>query len=936
MNSIFNIPTHLNIMQTSLQIPGWIKEGLPIWYEVRGRKKVEVDEYLPGIILQLQEDSFSAKISISPSSSEKIVKLNEIHLRTLNPQIVENLTDIPSLNDAELLHHLFLRYQKKLIYCYCGLSLIAINPYENIPHETSKTTFQIIADAYQNGTIKEARPHIWSVAALALHQASISGESQAICINGESGSGKTVATKLCLQFVSDLQKQIMQQFTRRNTLYSRKTILRNSILKETIDENEIEITKDDSGGDISERILACNPLLEAFGNAKTSRNDNSSRFGKYIKLFMDKDQDMKILGAVMENYLLEKTRVVKIDSQERTFHIFYAMCRFMEREKLMEYGLLQERQFNDVLRDKFSIFGQSDIYETSKIDDEEFYSDVVNSFQTLNFSEDMIDSIWRIVGAILFLQNVTVDSSAYIEGQKPCSILKDENWQKVINLLGVNEQSLEEGLTIRKIVVNNKEMRSVFAPSDVEDFVLILAKELYNNMFNWLFKKLNQELEGDIKKVSSSKQVSMGVLDIFGFEIFDNNSLEQLFINYANERLQGLYVEDTFKNECVLFENEGLGKYTDMITYSDNLPLIHSLDRAKGIPIGIFPLTDQYSKLKRTDNVLMDSLKGQFKSSEHVTFHKFKKEIFYVKHTARQVEYTITNFINKNQDEVSDGLITAIRSSKYLKICQIFNQGMSSRTVKIPSSKSINKSNQPEKFLAKKFVSNMDQLMTELKSGQCHFVRCIKPNEFKRANNWVNVLALRQIRYMGLLDSLKVRKNNYPNRFTFKEFYLKYQEIDTGKESGYTISELNNRIVDFSGLVKQVLDNCDRKPEEKDLLIGRTKVLINEEYFNYLGNQIKQKQILKTKNLKTISLFFKGQIIRKNITKFFIEKSNGLSLARDVLSSMQAKVEFKKFKKFLNLTYKMQNAFRIRKHYRIMSLRLYKTGFIMKVTKIIS
>ena len=934
MNTILNIPTHLNIMQNSLQIPGWIKEGLPIWYEVRGRKKLEVDEYLTGIILQIQEDSYSAKISISSSSSDKIVKLNEIHLRTIDPQIVENLTDIPSLNDAELLHHLFLRYQKKLIYCYCGLSLIAINPYENVPHETSQATFQIIAEAYQNGTIKQARPHIWSVAALALHQASLSGESQAICINGESGSGKTVTTKLCLQFVSDLQKTIIQQYTRRNTLYARKTILRNSVLKETIDESEMsgDNGMQTSEGDISERILACNPLLEAFGNAKTSRNDNSSRFGKYIKLFMDKEKDMKILGAVMENYLLEKTRVVKIDSQERTFHIFYAMCQYMERTKLVEYGLLEERQFNDVLRYKFSIFGQSDIYETSKIDDEEFYSDVVNSFKTLNFSEEMVDSIWRIIGAILFLQNVKVDSSTYVEGQKPCTILKDENWNKIISLLGVNEQALEEGLTVRKIVVNSKEMRSVFSPSDVEDFLLILAKELYNNMFNWLFLKLNQELEGDIKTVSKSRQVSMGVLDIFGFEIFDTNSLEQLFINYANERLQGLYVEDTFKNECVLFENEGLGRYTELITYTDNLPLINSLDRAKGIPIGIFPLTDQFSKLKRTDNVLMDSLKGQFKSSGHVTFHKFKKQIFYVKHTARQVEYTITDFINKNQDEVSDGIITAIRTSKYLDICKIFNLGMSSRNIQIPSSKSITKSTQNEKFLAKKFVSNMDQLMKELKSGQCHFVRCIKPNEFKRPNNWVSILALRQIRYMGLLDSLKVRKNNYPNRFTFKEFYLKYQEIDTGKESGYTISELENRIIDFSGLVKQVLDNCDRQPKEKDLLIGRSKVLINQDYFDYLGNQVKLKQMIKTEKLKTISLFFKGQIIRKNISKFFIEKSNGLALARDVLSSMRAKVEYKKFKKFLSLTYKMQSLFRIRKHYRIMSLRLFKTSFIMKVS----
>lgn len=911
-------------MQSSLQVPGWIKEGLPIWYEVRGRNKVEVDEYLPGIIRELNEDSFSAKISIPSSSSEKIVKLTEIHFRSLDAQIVENLTDIPSLNDAELLHHLHLRYQQRLIYCYCGLSLIAINPYENVPHETSQFTFRTIVDAYQQGNIQSARPHIWSVAAQALQQANLSGNDQAICINGESGAGKTVTTKLCLQFVSDLQVEIAKQVSRRQTLFARKSVLRNSVLQEKLGQNESK--------SISERILACNPLLEAFGNAKTSRNDNSSRFGKYIKLYMDRDADMSILGAEMENYLLEKTRVVKIDSQERTFHIFYAMCRFMDREQLVQYGLLNDREFPDVLRDRFSIFSQSDIFETPKVDDAEFYRDVVNSFDTLNFSPDLVDCIWRIVASILFLLNVQVDSSAYVEGAKPCLVVKDHSWKRVVDLLGVDGKLLEEGLTIRKITVNAKQMKKVFPPSEVSSYVLVLAKELYNNMFNWLFHKLNIELQGDIGQVADAQKVSLGVLDIFGFEIFDNNSLEQLFINYANERLQGLYVEDTFKNECRLFEEEGLGRFTELITYSDNLPLINSLDKTKGLPVGIFPLTDQYSKLKRTDQVLMDSLKGQFKASDHINFHKFKKNIFYVRHTARQVEYTINNFIEKNKDEVSQGIVEAIRSSEHKGILTIFNTGMKSANDPPANSTRPGKAVQPDKFLAKKFVTNMDKLMVELKSGDCHFVRCIKPNEFKKPNKWVSVLALRQIRYMGLLDSLKVRKNNYPNRFNFKEFYIKYQDLDVGAECTFSISELEARVVDFKPLVDRILENCDDQPQETDLLTGKSKVFVNQDYFEYLERQIKIKQQIKTEKLKTISLFFKGQLIRKNIQKFFVEKSNGLALSRDVLSSMQAKIDFKKFKKFLALVSKMQSAFRIRKEYRVASLRKFKAAFVMKVS----
>lgn len=920
-------------MENSLQIPSWVKDKQLIWYEIRGSSGAEVNEYLPGIIRQVQPDSFSVKVFNPSLSSEKILKINEVHFRTEDPQIVENLTDIPSLNDAELLHHLHLRYQKNQIYCFCGLSLIAINPYMNVPHETSQDTFREVVDAYQRGQTKNAKPHIWTVAAQALYQAGASKNSQAICINGESGAGKTVTTKLCLDFVSRLQDEIAEQASRRTTLFSRKTVLRNSVLKLKIDEDDLAGLDTEANANISERILACNPLLEAFGNAKTCRNDNSSRFGKYIKLYMDLQRDMRILGAVMENYLLEKTRVVQIDKQERTFHIFYAMCRFMDREKLQEYGLLEPREFPEALKDKFSIFSQSEIFETAKVDDKEFYEDVVSSFETLNFSGETIDAIWRVVGSILFLQNLHVNATVYVEGAQPCSILKDANWAKAVSLLGVDGKLLEEGLTVRKLIVNNKEMKKVFSPSEVKNYVRVLAKELYNNMFNWLFRKLNGELKGDIEKVPGTRKLSLGVLDIFGFEIFDNNSLEQLFINYANEKLQGLYVEDTFKNECLLFESEGLGEFTSMITYSDNLPLMQSLDNSKGVPIGVFPLTDQYSRLQRTDDVLMASLKSQFKASKHITFHKFKKDLFFVKHTARQVEYKITDFIEKNKDEVSAGLIEAIQSSKYMGVLTLFNLGMSTRQVSLRgSSRSVGSSKgATDKFLAKKFVGNMGELMAELKSGDCHFVRCIKPNEFKRANHWVSALALRQIRYMGLLDSLKVRKNNYPNRFGFKEFYVKYQDLDVGKESAYSISELETRVSDFRPLVDQVLESCERPPGKADLLIGRTKVLINQKYFEYLQSQVKVKQQIKIEKLGVISRFFKSQIVRQNIRQFFIETANGLALSRDVLSSMQAKIDYKKFKKFLSLVRKVQAAFRIQKHYRLMSLRKFKVGFIMKV-----
>jgi myosin heavy subunit/alpha-tubulin suppressor-like RCC1 family protein len=876
----------------------WAKPGVPVWYEVRDEKGIEIYEFLPAIIKEIVPVRAIAHVVFTNDNSEKDVPILSLHQRNLEPNLVNDLTEIPILNDAELLTHFHLLYQNNEIYCYCGPSLIAINPYKNVAHTTSPETMNLIKTKLRKGVLNEAPPHVWTVSAQAFKSMESSENNQAICINGESGAGKTESTKKCLQFLTQLQHE----------------------------------TNNAHVGDLADQILACNPILEAFGNSKTLRNDNSSRFGKYVKLFFNPEQNFSILGATMDNYLLEKSRVVSITKDERGFHIFYAVCRFMPIQQQRQYFLSLGGEPCDMRR--FKILRSSGLYETPKINDKEFYADVVNAFSMLGFSDEEEDAIWRIISIVLHMGNFEVDSSNYEEGKRPCSIVDNDDFKIVVKLLNCDPQSLQEALTLRIRQVQNQVIRTPHRPENVIDFFLAMAKDLYNNLFNWIVKKLNVVLASSFATFPKKHKLkTVGLLDIFGFEIFNKNYIEQLFINYANERLQGLYIDHIFKNECQIFKNEGLDKYVALITYKDNIGLVKTLD-SNTPPPGIFPLTNQICRLNQKDESLMGELRKAHgkpvpNQESYISFHKIKQNLFYIRHTAREVEYTIDGFVEKSKDEISMGIVKTIEAS-HQPITRIYKGIVGSQQMTEDNAQI----NPNAKFLSYKFCMNMDQLMDELHKSACHFIRCVKPNEAKKPDNWVGYLVLKQITYMGLLDSLKVRKYNYPIRFRHAEFYRRYQDIDANKEGSisYGVLEANNE--NFRKLTENLLGSVGIPWSEKDLLLGKTRIFINEPFKYKLDEILKIKQKAKRDSLAIIAEYYKNQVKRKQVASYIKGISRSIQLARNTLANINAKIEYVRFKGQMKSLRKFQRNFRTVQGYRQKALQYNKAKFIAKVCKL--
>lgn len=477
-----------------------------------------------------------------------------------------------------------------------------------------------------------------------------------------------------------------------------------------------------------------------------------------------------------------------------------------------------------------------------------------------------------------------------------------------------------------QLALTNKMMKIVglvpLRPDMAKSFVFALAKELYDKMFNWIVVKLNASLLPDNPNDKNFKTI--GVLDIFGFEIFDLNSLEQFFINYANERLQALYIEYIFKNEKKIFEEEGLQKYVGMIKFEDNAEMLNALDGMK--PVGIFKLMDVSCQMNKGDDYLYKNIKQIHKKSGHIKFPKFSKNSFEVIHTARDVEYCIDSFVEKNMDEISSYLVEAIATSQ-ATIFSIYEQG---RNCKQEPASVGKKRKKESKFLGAKFKKDMDSLIDQLTKCYCHFIRCIKPNEFKRSNHWNAHLALMQIRYMGLLDSLKIRKQSFPFRFEYQKFYEKYQDVDLGQNGTVPFSDLVSRGVNFVDLAKNLVTQCGENVGDEDMLYGKTRIFMNEGFKLRLDKKLADLQKSKVESLDQMGKLFKTFRKRGSVEEWFRSTHNSIVISRDLLNGWTAKIEGMKFRSFQKIARKLQSKFRLVQSKRQLRLKSHHMKIISR------
>ena len=459
------------------------------------------------------------------------------------------------INEVDLLFNLKNRLNLDKTFTNVGPTLIIVNPFKMIKGEYGPEKIEYFLDKHEkeNPVLREkiTEPHLYDVVLLAIEEIlKKKCKNQALIVSGESGAGKTVATKNSMQcityYFSKLKKK---KESRESVIYTGK--LENMVIKE---QNPLE-----------KKILDCNPILEGFGNAKTVRNDNSSRFGKYVKIKINKNTNI-IEGAQMYTYLLEKSRITELGPLERNYHIFYFFLKGAEDQLLKDCFLTRDIKNYDYLwHDKSA----SQIESVPSMDDVELYKEVIDCFKSTNFSDEEIKEIFKIISAVLLIGNIKFKVANNV-----CTLDNKSIYENVCALLSIEAEPLYDALT-RKYMPSEKKYGGSFDQNAIKTFFDSLAKELYNRLFLWIVKKLNKTL--DVSGADDNWKY-IGLLDIFGFECFqrENNSIEQLCINYTNEQLQQLYIKDIFESDKMEFKKEGLEDKLYLLdaTYKDNKDLI--------------------------------------------------------------------------------------------------------------------------------------------------------------------------------------------------------------------------------------------------------------------------------------------------------------------------------------------------------------------------
>lgn len=599
---------------------------------------------------------------------------------------VDNLINIPHLNEPSILNCIQIRYNENKIYTYTGKILISVNPFKDLGLYNND-----IANGYKIN--KLIHPHIYQICNLTYKNISQKNNNQSILVSGESGAGKTHATKLIMEYLVNISGK---------------------------------------GIKIKNKIINANPILEAFGNAKTIHNDNSSRFGKFIKLKFNKNN--KLTGASIESYLLEKIRLIHQGKNERNFHIFYQLIDGMsDKEKDLYYiNNINHKYLNDG-------FIRRDDGVIDKIE----YNITLDAFKYLDFSNDEINNILKITSGILNLGSIDYDENG--------NIINIEQLDNVSKLLNISNKILHESLCYRNLSVNGEEYRIKLEKREAITIRDSLAMKLYGKLFDNIVKLINRSINNDEK-------IFIGILDIFGFESIEENNFEQLCINYTNEQLQNQFNKYIFKLEQDEYKREQIN--WENISFPDNKDILNLIDSKNSI---LNALDEECKLPKGNDKNFNSKLVKIFNDNEHFIVNKrYINERFGIKHYAGDVMYNSNGFCEKNKDIVSNEINFCINSMKY-NFFQSDNNNVS-----IIKSKS----------LSYKFKKQLKQLISVIDNTETHYIRCLKPNNKNLPNLFDRKKVINQLNYCGVIEAIKVSRSGYAVRILHDKFLKKYKMID--------------------------------------------------------------------------------------------------------------------------------------------------------------
>ncbi|XP_072517688.1 unconventional myosin-Vb isoform X1 [Salminus brasiliensis] len=700
----------------------WIPDPEEVWKPAEIIK--DYKERDPILHLKLEDES-TLEYPIGPKDNQLPF------LRNPDILVGENdLTALSYLHEPAVLHNLKVRFlESNHIYTYCGIVLVAINPYEQL-----QIYGEEVINAYSGQNMGDMNPHIFAVAEEAYKQMARDEKNQSIIVSGESGAGKTVSAKYAMRYFATVGGSA-------------------------------------SDTNVEEKVLASSPIMEAIGNAKTTRNDNSSRFGKYIQIGFDRRYH--IIGANMRTYLLEKSRVVFQAEDERNYHIFYQLCASACLPEFKDLALTSAEDFT------YTSFGENIFIDG--VNDAEDLEKTREALSLLGVKESHQMSIFKIIASILHLGNVDIVSER--DGES-CHISRNDSYlHHFCQLLGVEQEQMEHWLCHRKLVTTSETYVKNMSRAQATNARDALAKHIYAHLFDWIVEHINKALH------TSSKQHSfIGVLDIYGFETFEINSFEQFCINYANEKLQQQFNSHVFKLEQEEYMKEQI-PWT-LIDFYDNQPCIDLIE-AK---LGILDLLDEECKVpKGTDQNWAQKLYSQHLKSEHFEKPRMSNTSFIVVHFADKVEYQCDGFLEKNRDTVYEEQINILKASKFQLVADLFQEakdgpalppsGKTSRINVRPAKPMIKGHNREHrKTVGHQFRNSLHLLMETLNATTPHYVRCIKPNDNKEAFVFDSRRAVQQLRACGVLETIRISAAGYPSRWTYLDFYSRYRVLMKKKD----------------------------------------------------------------------------------------------------------------------------------------------------------
>ncbi|KAL0958896.1 hypothetical protein HGRIS_014214 [Hohenbuehelia grisea] len=701
---------------------------------------------------------------------------------------VEDIADLTFLNEASVVHNLRLRYGSGAIYTYSGLFLVAINPYQNLPLYSDA-----IIQQYRGKRRDENPPHIFAVAERAWVNMGEERENQSILITGESGAGKTESTKKVIQYLAsiatDAHLPSTPSHSRSPTLSTSSSFgalipstglprsssfRRGHVGSPSMSGSGSHMTAKGRLGLLERQILQANPILEAFGNAQTQRNNNSSRFGKFVRITFAPDGS--IAGAYIDWYLLEKSRVVVRSEAERSFHVFYQLMtggNALKDSLLLEGGVEDYEYLNKSRR------------EVDGIDDREEWSNLKAALDVVGFSAAEQFDLFRVVAAILHIGNIAIIGNRADDATMP----DPSQAERVCHLLGIPVAEFTRAILRPRVLAGREWVSQARTAQQAQDELSALCKTLYEKSFGLLVDRINRALDRP-----SSKSTFIGVLDIAGFEIFETNAYEQLLINYTNEKLQQFFNHHMFVLEQEEYSREGIE--WDYVNFGLDLQPTIDLIEASGNAIGVLSCLDEECIMpKATDLTFTEKLNRLWageadEETNHPGRDKYEPtrfaQGFMIKHYAGKVEYHTDGWLEKNKDPLNDNITRVLAASGERYIASLFSDyselppgpGGPNNMFTVGKKRALKKG--AFRTVGQRHKEQLGSLMAQLHATQPHFVRCIVPNTNKKPARMDVPLVLDQLRCNGVLEGIRIARLGYPNRLPFVEFRQRYEVLTPG------------------------------------------------------------------------------------------------------------------------------------------------------------